>query len=195
MPIARQEGGSGEPPAPARGCGGAGAVIPYRRLPPSDGGTEAAGTPPGDPGEGRLAWHWVLLRRGCSSRESRRGEEEGGCRRGLCRRSASAPSSRHTGMWQGDLLVETSRLSLPVPPLSRSSLPRQQHLLVLFQGSVQVAAVERRVEVRLTSASVPQILGRGHLQRGSCPLLCLQFLSGCLVSVNHPTKANTAGKD
>lgn len=65
-------------------------------------------------------------------------------------------------MWQEDLFVGISRLSLPVPALSRSPLPGQQHLLVLFQGSVQVAAVEWRVKVRQTSASVPSALALLH---------------------------------
>lgn len=34
----------------------------------------------------------------------------------------------------------------------------------------------------------------GRPERGSCPLLCLPFPSGCLVSVNHPVKANSGGE-
>lgn len=79
-------------------------------------------------------------------------------------------------------------------------MPGQQHLLVLIQesisghGGVEGKSPADFCQCAASSGHSPQILGRGHLERGSRPLLCLQFPSGCLVSVNHPTKTNTAGK-
>lgn len=143
----------------------------------------------------------ALLSRGRSSGESRRGEEEGGYRRRLCRRSASAPRSRHAGMRQEDLSVDASGLSLPEPPLPRSpraraAAPAGPYARVRQRPrGVEGESPADFCQCAASSGPSPQTLGRGHLERGSCPLLCLQFPSGCLVSVNHPTKANTAGKD
>lgn len=153
----------------------------------------------GTPGLGAGAR--ALPSRGRSSGESRRGEEEGGYRRRLCRRSASAPRSRHAGMRQEDLSVDTSGLSLPEPPLPRSpraraAAPAGPYARVRQRPrGVEGESPADFCQCAASSGPSPQTLGRGHLERGSCPLLCLQFPSGCLVSVNHPTKANTAGKD
>lgn len=196
----RRKGAQGSP-RPSRDCGRARAGLSFLTA-----GCHLVMEEPRQRGP-RLGTQGRALRLGgwspglCCARESRQGEEGWGLPK------ASVPQgcvclalSTHRDVPE-DLFVEVSRLSLPGPPLSRSPVPGQQHLLVLIQGSVSdCGGVEGEspadfCQCATSSGPSPQILGRGHLERGSCSLLCLQFPPGCLLSVNHPTKANTAGKD
>lgn len=212
VPIAArpQEGAQGNPP-PARGCGGAGAGLSFLTA-----CCHLVTEGPGHRGPRLRTLGRDLRPAGWSSgfccaldapQERLGGARRRGATEGVCAAGPRLPRGPDTPgcgkkicLWRCPGYLCRDRAG-PCPGSST--------LLVLIQESVSVSGgVEGEspadfCQCAASSGPSPQILEniclyiplRGHLERDSCPLLCLQFPSSCLVSVNHPMKANTAGKD